>query len=173
MSIHLNSAVSRRRFLGGAAVLSLSPALPGFSAEAKSETWAFLADTHIDKNPAYVARGTNIADNLKQVVAEVLAEKDNLTGILIDGDCAFNVGLRADYDQLAEIIKPLIDTKLPIHMTMGNHDDRGPFYEAFSEMKAQNPALESKHVGLVESKFANFVFLDSLRFVNKVEGEFG
>lgn len=114
-----------------------------------------------------------MAENLRKVVGEVLAEKENLSGVLINGDCAYNEGLKGDYQILAEILQPLIEAELPIHMTMGNHDDRVPFYEIFAKMKSEKPPVESKHVALVESKFVNFIFLDSLRFVNKVEGEFG
>ncbi len=174
MSIHLNTAVSRRRFLEGAAVFSCFPSLSSLGAGAESETWAFLSDTHIHADPGFVSRNeTNLAENLRRVVAEVMAERDSLAGVLIDGDCAFNVGLRGDYELLAELIAPLVESKLPVHLTMGNHDDRGPFFETFTDRRPEASPVESKHVALVESAVANFVFLDSLRFVNKVEGEFG
>ena len=174
MSIHLNTRVSRRHFIGGTTALALSPTLRSFAADEKTETWAFLSDTHIHADPAFVSRNeTNLADNLKRVVAEVMAEKESLNGILVDGDCAFNAGLPGDYKLFAEIIAPLMEANLPIHMTMGNHDDRGPFFDVFSGLKSAKPPVESKHVGFFESSLVNFVFLDSLRFVNKTEGEFG
>ena len=155
-------------------MFSCLPSLSSLAAESESETWAFLSDTHIHADAGFVSRNeTNLSENLRRVVAEVLAEKDSLDGVLIDGDCAFNVGLPGDYEQFAKLLAPLIEAKLPIHMTMGNHDDRGPFFQAFADQQAKNPPVESKHVAMVESRVANFVFLDSLRFVNKVEGEFG
>lgn len=174
MPIHINSHLTRRKFIGGLTATSLSASAHLSASEKGFETWALLSDTHIDKDSEFVSRqGTHVANNLRSVVAEVLAEKDKLTGVLVDGDCALDEGLKGDYVVLAEILAPLFKAGLPVHLTMGNHDDRGPFFEVFSDMAKQHRPVESKHVALVESTFANFVFLDSLRFVNKVEGEFG
>lgn len=173
MSIHLNSIISRRRFIGGISVASLSSPWLSRSAEPGRERWALLADTHIAADPALVARGTHLAENLRKVIAEVLAEKEGLSGVLIDGDCAYNEGLKGDYETLARLLDPLVAAGLPIHMTLGNHDDRGPFHETFAARRPGNPPVENKHAALVESPLANWIFLDSLRFVNKVEGELG
>ena len=174
MSLHLNCKVSRRNILKGIAAAPLLPAMSTIAAESKTETWALLADTHIHADPAFTSRHeTNMANNLKRVVAELLAEKTPLNGVIIDGDCAFNEGLRGDYDLFAKLLTPLVEAKIPIHMTMGNHDDRGPFFQALSEFQTDQALVENKHVGLVESAVANFVFLDSLQHVNKTPGEFG
>lgn len=138
------------------------------------EHWAFLSDIHIEANPATVSKqGVNMADNLRRVVAEVLAERQGLDGVIINGDCAYLEGLRPDYDTLARILAPLREAGLPIHCTLGNHDDRGPFHEAFADLCPAAPPVSGKLVSVVEGRCAHWVFLDSLRFVNKVEGEFG
>jgi Icc protein len=133
-----------------------------------------LSDTHIDVDLARVARGTCMGETFDRVVREVVAEAGTLDGVIIDGDCAFNEGLPGDYETFAMLMKPLADTGLPIHMTLGNHDDRGPFYEALarSGVSAASP-VEGKHVSVIEGGIVRWVLLDSLRFVNKVEGEFG
>jgi 3',5'-cyclic AMP phosphodiesterase CpdA len=167
-------APSRRRFLKWSAIAAGGAVFSTCGAEA--ERWAFLSDTHIDADPAKVSKqGVNMAGNLRRVVSEVLAEhgKSPLQGVLVDGDCAFDEGLRGDYDTFASLIAPLREAGLSIHLTMGNHDDRGPFYAALADQKPAAPPVEGKHVGAIESPHAVWLFLDSLRFVNKVEGEFG
>ncbi|MBL9151962.1 MAG: metallophosphoesterase [Verrucomicrobiales bacterium] len=182
MPLHLppTTAVSRRQFLRGSAFVAgalclKSTRLSLSAAEADApERWALLSDTHIAADPAFVTRqGVNVTDHLKRVVAEVLAEKDRLDGVLIDGDCAFDDGQPGDYGQLATLLAPLREAGLPIHMTMGNHDDRVSFLAAFSDHRPDAPPVDGKHVSVVEGRHANWIFLDSLRYVNKVEGEFG
>ncbi len=174
MSIHLNASVSRRRFLGGIAVLSFAGTSSLRSSQGDTETWAFLSDTHIDKDPDFVSwNGVHVADNLRRIIAEVLEERESLSGVLIDGDCALDKGLPGDYEVLAELLRPVVEAGLPLHLTLGNHDDRGPFFETFRKMRRDDPPVENKHVGVVESGPVNFVFLDSLRIVDEVEGEFG
>ncbi len=182
MPLHLTpsgSSSSRRHFLkslAGAGVVLSSPigrAAEGGGAQAKPDRWALLSDTHVAADPTLVAREVNMADNLKRVVAEVVAEAESLDGVLIDGDCAYNDGQKGDYEILGALLKPLTDAGLPVHMTMGNHDDRGPFFEALSGLATDDGLVDGKHVSVIEGTNANWVLLDSLRFVNKVEGEFG
>jgi len=138
------------------------------------ERWALLSDTHIAADPDAIGRqGVNMAANLKRAITEILAERDGLDGVIVNGDCAAVEGLRGDYDTFATLLAPLRDAGLPIHLTMGNHDDRGPFFEAFAQARPAMPPVDGKHVSVVEGRCVNWVFLDSLRFVNKVEGEFG
>ncbi len=175
MPIHLNT-LSRRRFLGAAAALTVSPSWNAFAAAGAkgTETWALLSDTQIEADPATASRqGITMAETLKRVVAEVAAEAKSLQGVIIDGDCAYNEGLPGDYATLAKLLTPLTDAGLPIHMTLGNHDDRGPFYEAFSTRAPRSRPVEGKHISVIETALASWILLDSLRYVNKVEGEFG
>lgn len=183
MPLHLTPAsdhFSRRRFLhslaGAGVILSPLTRELAFAADAgKPERWALLSDTHIYSDPAFNARSdTNMADNLRKVVAEVAAEVDSLDGVLIDGDCAYNDGQEGDYETLGKLLQPLRDAGLPIHLTMGNHDDREKFAKVMADSaKSGDGLVDGKHVSVVEGSQANWVFLDSLRFVNKVEGEFG
>jgi 3',5'-cyclic AMP phosphodiesterase CpdA len=138
------------------------------------EHWAFLSDVHIEANPATVSKqGVNMADNLRRVVAEVLAERDGLDAVVINGDCAYLEGIRGDYETLAGILAPLRQAGLPIHCTLGNHDDRGSFQAALADLCPAAAPVDGKVISVVEGRCAHWVFLDSLRFVNKVEGEFG
>ncbi len=172
MPLHLDP-LSRRRFLGGSAVLVLSPFLRDSATAAESETWALLSDTHIAADRTTVVRGAvNMADHLQRVVAEVLAEKDSLAGVIIDGDCAYLDGKAEDYATLIELLAPLREAGLPIHFTMGNHDDREKIAAALGEATGE-PPVAGKRCTLIETPLANWILLDSLRYVNQVEGEFG
>ncbi|MEC5126803.1 metallophosphoesterase [Verrucomicrobiales bacterium BCK34] len=162
---------SRRHFLQTGALASLGALT--VSAESNDNWYALLADTHIDANPEKDARGTNMAANLKQVVAEILAEKTAPDFVVVNGDCAYNTGLKEDYTTLRNIIQPLLDAGIPIHLTMGNHDDRGPFYTLFPDAVAGSKPLKGKHLAVVETEHANWLFLDTLDIVNKVTGRLG
>lgn len=173
MPLHLDP-LSRRRFLGGGTVLALSPFLSRSPARAAdSEIWALLSDTHIAADPSLKSRqDVNMAENLRRVIGEVVAEKETLAGVIIDGDCAYNDGQPGDYTTLLGILDPLREAGLPVHFTLGNHDDRANFSAALGDSTGTRP-VEGKHCSILETPFANWILLDSLRFVNKVEGKLG
>lgn len=180
MPIHLppSDPPTRRRFLQWSALAGGAASLPAFAPASRAadepERWAFLSDTHIDADPAFVSKqGVCMAENLKRVVAEVLAETEKVDAVFIDGDCAYLDGQRGDYDVLAELLAPLREAGIPIHMTMGNHDDRDVFAEAFGAHRPDAPPVKGKRVSVAEGREVDWIFLDSLRFVNQVEGEFG
>ena len=154
MPLHLDP-VSRRRFLGGSAVLALSPLIPASRAAAATEHWALLSDTHIAADPSVKSRqGINMAEHLRKVVAEVLAEKESLTGVLIDGDCAYNDGQPGDYTTLLEILDPLREAGLPVLFTLGNHDDRGKF-SAGASFCAEASTLSAAPSGADKARASN------------------
>ncbi len=134
---------------------------------------ALLSDTHIPASPEVTARGTNMTANLRQVVEELTSLSTPPSGVVINGDCAYLKGLPEDYANLAQCISPLADAGLPLHVTMGNHDDRGPLYDALKSQKPEQPLLESKHITIIESPHANWFLLDSLTKVDVVTGEIG
>ncbi len=176
MPLH-TASLSRRSFLANstAAAAGLLVWQSAWSAErnANPNVFALLSDTHIPESPEVVARDTNMTSNLQQVVREVLAAEVRPAGVIINGDCAYLKGLPADYANLANCLAPLSDAGYPLHMTMGNHDDRGPFYAALKNQKPEQPLLESKHITILESPHANWFLLDSLREVNVTVGEIG
>jgi 3',5'-cyclic AMP phosphodiesterase CpdA len=174
MPLH-TGLVSRRRLLGagiaGGAGLVVCPA--SHAATADPNRMALLSDTHVPASPDVTARGVNMTANLRQVVAE-LAELDvKPAAVLINGDCAYLKGRPEDYRNLAACVAPLTAAGLPLHLTMGNHDDRGPLYVELAAHKPARPLVDSKHVSLLETPHANWFLLDSLREVDVVTGEFG
>ncbi|MDA8908607.1 MAG: metallophosphoesterase [Verrucomicrobiales bacterium] len=171
MPVHLDP-LSRRRFFQGAAIFTASGLGFPLRAATSTETWALLSDTHIAEDPGKLSRGVNLSEHLERVVAEVLQESEHLSGVIIDGDVAFNDGQSGDYTQLKKLLQPLVDAGLPIHCTLGNHDDRVNFLAAYPEADGTS-ALEGRHCSVVETEHLNLILIDTLRFVNKVEGEIG
>ncbi len=175
MPIHV-APISRRSFLAGSAAVMTSLTIPrlGWGAEASDpNSFALLADTHIPDRPDIVAREVNMTDNLRRVVRELCALERKPAGVIVNGDCAYLKGLAEDYANLASCVAPLAEAKLPLHLTMGNHDDRSQMYGAIAAQRLEHPPVESKHVSIVESPHANFFLLDSLQEVNVVTGELG
>ncbi|MEM7601257.1 MAG: metallophosphoesterase [Verrucomicrobiota bacterium] len=171
MPIHLDS-VSRRRFFQGAAVLTAGSLGLPLRAAASTDSWAFLSDTHIAADPGSISREVNMTEHLTTVVAELLEEAEHLSGVIIDGDVALDDGQRGDYEQLKKLLQPLVDVGLPIHCTLGNHDDRVQFLGAFPDL-AGNSAIEEKHCSVIETAHLSLILVDTLRYVDQVEGELG
>lgn len=176
MPLHA-APLSRRSFLvqSAAAAAGLTVLRTGWGAQARTNPhlFALLSDTHIPESPEVTARDTNMTANLRQVVRELTSLDDKPAGVVINGDCAYLKGTPADYANLAQCVAPLSEAGLPLHMTMGNHDDRGPFYAALQAQKPARPLVDSKHVTVIETPRANWFLLDSLTEVNVVTGEIG
>ncbi|MCC9604603.1 metallophosphoesterase [Blastopirellula sp. JC732] len=175
MPLHLPS-VSRRQFLthSAAALAGLSVLRVGYAADAdESVTLAFLSDTHIPETPMVEARGVNMTANLEAAIKEINALSTKPAAVLFNGDCAYLKGLPKDYANFAKCVQPLLDAGQELHMTMGNHDNIPAFYDALQSQKPEQPLVESKHVGILETPFANIFLLDSLMTTNVVTGELG
>ncbi|MGV3483579.1 MAG: metallophosphoesterase family protein [Planctomycetaceae bacterium] len=169
--------LSRRSFLtqGTAAIAGLSVVRYGWGDQPATNpnVLALLSDTHIPESPEVSARGTNMTANLTQVVQEITQLVTKPAGVIINGDCAYLKGLSADYENLARCVAPLGDAGLPLHVTMGNHDDRAQLYASFQAKRPDQPIVEAKHVTVIETPRANWFLLDSLTQVNVVTGELG
>ena len=179
MTFHLD-AHSRRRFIGstfvgGIATLVCRPASSAPGSAASEETkWALLADTHIaGKEDARGLHGTVMFDNLNRVIDEILLEQPLPAGAIINGDCAHLLGFEADYKTLRRALERLIKRGVPVHMTMGNHDNRSPFYAALVEQAPETKLVEGKHVAVLNVGPANLFLVDSLMKVNVTMGEIG
>lgn len=171
------SPVSRRGFLKG----SLLAGVGFWTGQAWGENapsvnphrFALLADTHIDADPKKVIRGTSMFENLKRINQQLLAQESLPSGVLIDGDCAFNIGTTEDYQVFLSLLEPLREGGIPVHLALGNHDHRLRFREAVSSQQQQTKILEEKHVSLVQAERVNWIVLDSLYETNKTPGLLG
>ncbi|MCA8991172.1 MAG: metallophosphoesterase [Planctomycetaceae bacterium] len=171
-----DTPVSRRNFLATSAALTGSLLLPRTGAFADDKSAgpariALLSDTHIPatvENNGY--RGFVPADNLQEVVKQVLDSPAHAA--ILNGDAARLEGFRDDYVTLKKLLQPLAE-KLPIHIGLGNHDDRGNFFKEFSQQPDSKELVQGKHVSLFSLGGTRFVVLDSLLYVNKVAGLLG
>ena len=166
MPIHL-PPISRRRFLAGVVATGAAALLPrpliAAGKNIDENSWALFSDAHIAADAAKVARGANMTENLKAVCAEVLALPNRPAGMLLNGDCAFNSGETADYGQLTSLLHPLREAGLPLHLALGNHDERNRFWAALPEdAKPANRPVADHHVAFIETPRVNWLILDSL-----------
>lgn len=162
---------SRRGFLraaaGGAAVIFRPGGMRG---AAGPVTWALASDTHVPEDPAHIARGFHIHDNMRRVVAGVV--RAPVAGLAVTGDLARTEGLAGDYRALRGLLEP-VSAKLPVALGLGNHDDRAKFLEAFPEHPGRSGLVKGKHVLVIETPAVRMLMLDSLLYVNRVAGLLG
>jgi len=176
MPIHL-APISRRQFLARALAtgvgLALGPDLFAASKHTDENSWALLSDIHISADRARVARGINMADHFAAVVRELVALPKRPAGVFITGDCAYNHGEKGDYAALAGLLEPIRAGQMPVHLAVGNHDEREQFWEAFEEEKAAKRPLVDKQVALLATPHADWYILDSLEKTLSTPGLLG
>jgi 3',5'-cyclic AMP phosphodiesterase CpdA len=176
MPIHL-PPISRRRFLArslaAGAGLALGPSILAANKHTDPHSWALLSDPHLAADRAQLNRGINMSEHFTIVSGEVLSLANTPAGVFINGDCAFNSGEPGDYAVLAESLEPLRAGQMPIHLTVGNHDNREHFWEAFQEAKAAPRPVVDKYVSLISTSRANWFVLDSLEKTLSTPGLLG
>ena len=176
MPLHLPPITRRaflRRSLAAGAGLLTFPALRAEESNADPDRWALLSDTHIAADRTAVLRDVNMTDHLEAAVRGVRALASRPAGVFVNGDCAVLKGLAEDYATFSGLIAPLREAGLPLHFTLGNHDDRDVFWTSLKNARPAAPPLASKHVSIVEGARANWFLLDSLNEVNKTPGTLG
>jgi 3',5'-cyclic-AMP phosphodiesterase len=167
--------IRRRQFLArtltAGAGLCLGPRLFADEKPADENTWALLADPHIAADRSSVARGVNMAGHLTAVCRELTDRPTRPGGVFIAGDCAVHRGESGDYATLLELLRPLREQSLPVHLALGNHDQRERFREALGG-EATSPVTD-RCVALIRGKRANWFVLDSLDQTLSVPGLLG
>jgi 3',5'-cyclic-AMP phosphodiesterase len=176
MPIHL-PPISRRNFLKRSlltgAGLVLAPEILAAFRRTDGNSWALLADTHVAADPAKIARQINMTEHLKTVSEELLGLAARSAGVFVVGDCAFNSGEAADYAQFVRLLEVLRVGGLPLHLAMGNHDNREHFWAALNEAKRPKRPLADRQVALVKSSNVNWFMLDSLETTLQTPGLLG
>jgi Icc protein len=169
--------ISRRRFLAGslAAGAGMILAPPAWTAgrPIDEHSWALLSDSHLAANPDTVSRDVNMAANFKAVVREVCGLERPPAAVLVNGDLAFNTGESGDYALVKEMLQPLREAGLPVHLTLGNHDERARFWEVLPDAKAEKRPVVDRQSALLPSSRVNWFVLDSLEKVNSTPGFLG
>lgn len=177
MPIHLPPLSRRsflRRTLAVGAGLSYVPSLLADEARrTNANSWVLCADSHIDANPKTVNKTVNMTDNLAAVSKEIVSLPERAAGVFVVGDCAFSKGEPGDYRQFAGLLEPMRADGLPVHLALGNHDQRENFWAALETQGTAKRPVADKQTGLISSKLVNWVLLDSLEKTLQTPGALG
>lgn len=168
--------ISRRRFLKGslsAAALAAAGRCLARADAGGGESWALLSDIHIAADSTVVHNGANMSRNLQMVAREVVAWPETVSGVLINGDLAFNNGEVADYKAVLGLLAPMREHGLPIHLTLGNHDHRERFWSTLPEEKSSDRKVPDRQTAIVRTRHANWFILDSLIQTRETPGRLG
>jgi Icc protein len=165
---------NRREFLAGLAAGSSLLFDRSARADAERSPWyALVSDVHIAADPALAARGEVMARNLRAVVDDIQSLETPPLGMFIDGDLAFSNGQDGDYRTLLSLLEPIRKSRTPIHLTLGNHDDRAHFRTVLHDLIPTETDVVDKAVGEVTGPGLRFVLLDSLDKANVTPGRLG
>jgi len=173
--IHLRP-ISRRKFLARtAAAAGLALQWPVAAAEKPVDAgfWALFSDIHLAADRERVNRGVNMSEHFAGVSRELLALPKRPAGLFINGDCAYDQGESGDYARLAEMLTPIRAGEIPVHLALGNHDNREHFWNAFADAKAAARPVADKYVSLLRTPDANWFVMDSLETTASTPGLLG
>lgn len=167
--ISWQSRLSRRSFIAVAAAACACRKQTNSSPPPADLTWALISDTHIGEDLKASDRGSNMADNLRQVVDQVVdARPDH---VLFNGDVARRRGEIGDYEAFTGLIDPMHRAGLPMHLALGNHDHREHFCSALSV--SGDASCPQKSVSSMAVGGLRWLVLDSLSAGNGIQGSLG
>lgn len=176
MPIHL-APISRRQFLARAfaasAGLALAPSLLAETKPADDDFWALLSDTHIAGSRHRVFLGANMADHFEIITREILDSPQRPAGILVSGDCAWASGEKHDYHTFTDLLGPMRAAEIPVHLTLGNHDNRHHFWDVLKDEKRAKHPVNDRQMSLVRTPHVNWFILDSLEQTLYIPGMLG
>jgi 3',5'-cyclic-AMP phosphodiesterase len=170
--------LSRRSFLKRAALAGAAVALAPegfaglFGKPRDPHTFAFFSDTHLAADATLEHSGINMAKNLHDCVRELADWRVKPAAVIVNGDLAFRSGLPEDYARFGKIIHP-VRALAPIHLSLGNHDERENFWQAFPDDAAKPNSVPHKQAAVFASERANWFLLDSLDVTSQTPGEVG
>jgi 3',5'-cyclic AMP phosphodiesterase CpdA len=90
--------------------------------------------------------------------------------VVVLGDLAHRAGTAEDYTQFLKLVRPLRELGVPVHLAMGNHDDRARFLEVVKPEDPDLKVVDDRYVGVVEAAGIRLAILDSLDKPNQVTG---
>jgi 3',5'-cyclic AMP phosphodiesterase CpdA len=168
--------LTRRGFISrtaAAALVGLEAQRTALTHDQKPPWLAWLSDTHIDADPGRMNLSQNMSRNLERVVTEILAEPTKPDAVFIDGDLALKNGQAGDYERLLALLKPIREAKIPLHLALGNHDDRDQFRRVLSAEPPGASEIQDKHVLVIDLAGLRLIVLDSLDKPDLVPGVLG
>lgn len=141
--------------------------------ELDEHSLALFSDTHLAADRTQIVRGVDMAGNFEQAARELLALPNRPGRLLINGDCAYNIGEKSDYNLLAEFLEPVRRGQMPVLLALGNHDEREHFWDVFKEERARKRPLSDRQALIVSTADANWFILDSLEKTLSTPGLIG
>jgi 3',5'-cyclic AMP phosphodiesterase CpdA len=63
---------------------------------------------------------------------------------------------------VAELLNPIREAQIPVHLSVGNHDDRAHLWSAFEQEKSAPHPVPGRQASLLQTPRANWFILDSL-----------
>jgi len=170
--------LSRRTFLkraalAGAATLATSPGYAGLFGKSRDKhTFAFISDTHIAEDTNHVHNEVNMAANLEACIQSLIAWPVKPATVIVNGDLAFAYGKSEEYATFGQLFKP-VRALAPVHLSLGNHDQRENFWHAFPADATQLNTVPQRQASVFSSDRANWFLLDSLYATGQTPGELG
>ena len=169
--------ITRRRFLAGSVAGGTALLLSRFALsedrQADPNRIALLSDTHINADRSKRDGKVVMYDHLQQAIEEVKALDPAPAAMLVNGDCAHLHGLSDDYHQFVGLIEPIREAGCPIHLAMGNHDNRQNFWQALPADDNRVKEMDERQVLVIQTPRADWVMLDSLDKTNSTPGILG
>ncbi|MGA2867873.1 MAG: metallophosphoesterase [Verrucomicrobiota bacterium] len=170
--------LSRRDFLKRAALAGAGIALAPHGLAAvpdkprDPDTFAFFSDAHIAASPADKYLGVNMSDHLAACAWELAAWPVRPATVIVNGDLAYQMGKPGDYTTFGKLIEP-VRGLAPVYLTLGNHDEREHFREAFPADAMEPSSTLHRQATVFGSERANWFLLDTLDATDKTPGELG
>ncbi len=174
----LLSQLPRREFLKKTlctgAGLALAPQLLSATADKPCDRnlFVFFSDTHIAADPAEQHLGVNMSRNLAACTRELADWPVRPGAIIVNGDLAFLTGQTGEHTTFGALMDPL-RVLGPVHLLLGNHDQRDHFWAAFPDDVAEQSASLHRQAGKMASQYANWFLLDTLEDTDKSPGKLG
>lgn len=111
-----------------------------------------MTDIHLT-TPGKTIGGRDPIQNFQRALDHAMQQHADAEALFITGDLS-DWGETADYELLKELIAPL---DMPVHLAIGNHDDRDAMRNAFPELADENGFLQNVH----ELSLGHAIVLDS------------
>jgi len=166
-------AFIKRAVLAGAAATLAPHSYAGWFGKARDKhTVFFLSDAHVAADADSVHGGVNVAENFSGCVREITAWPVKPATVIVNGDLALNHGDIGDYVTFGRLLHP-VRALAPVHLSLGNHDNRETFWKAFPENVAKCDAVPEKQVTVFATERANWFLLDSLDVTASTPGDLG
>jgi 3',5'-cyclic AMP phosphodiesterase CpdA len=151
-------------------VVTLQPRHALGETHADTTRWAFLSDTHIHADPKHRFRGFYTYQNLQKTVDQIGAKMPE--GLVITGDIARSKGDPDAYENVKSLLAPIARER-PVHLAVGNHDNRDDFLRAFVDSSDPGTAIKDKYITTAMAGPIRMVLLDTLLYVNMFPGMLG